>query len=149
MKISIVPAKDVDVDYGDVLRRSAVGDQPNALETMLKFINGSACTFVGYSDDLVACVYGLITPTLLSDRAHMWLLTTDVVNDHKFVFIRHSQVVIEAVLERYSQIVGETSVKDEKALRWMKWLGAEFTYPSGVELVPFRITRETFRGRHG
>jgi hypothetical protein len=149
MRISIVPAKDVDVDYEDVLRRSASGDAPNALEIMAKFIAGSTCTFVGYADDMVACVYGLITPTLLSDRAHMWLLTTDVVSDHKFVFIRHSQVVIEAILEKYSQVVGETSVKDEKALRWMKWLGAEFTYPSGVELVPFRITRESFRGRHG
>jgi hypothetical protein len=149
MKISIVPAKDVDVDYRDVLRRSAFGTMPNALETVAKFVNGSTCTFIGYSDDLVACVYGLITPTLLSDRAHMWLLTTDVVSDHKFVFVRHSQVVIEAILERYSQIVGETSVKDEKAVRWMKWLGAEFAYPDGVELVPFAITRESFRRRHG
>jgi hypothetical protein len=148
MNVSIVPAQDVEVDYLEVVRRSPFGETPNALEVMLKFVSGSRCTFVGYADDRVACVYGLITPTLLSDRAHMWLLTTDLVDEHKFIFIRHSQVVIEAVLEQYSQIVGETSVKDDKALRWMKWLGAEFTYPTGVELVPFRITRESFRRRH-
>jgi len=148
MNISIIPAQDVNVDYGEVVSRSAFADTPNAMEIMAKFVSGSRCTFVGYADGKVACVYGLITPTLLSDRAHMWLLTTDLVNEHKFIFVRHSQVVIEAVLENYNQIVGETSIKDEKALRWMKWLGADFEYPSGVELVPFRITRESFRRRH-
>lgn len=147
--ISIRPARDMNVDYAEVVKHSAVAELPNALETMIKFVDVSTWTFVGCVDEQVGCVYGLITPTLMSDRAHMWLLTTDLVNEHKFAFVRHSQVVIESILQRYNQIVGETSIKDEKALRWMRWLGAEFKPPPSGIMLPFQITKESFGRRHG
>jgi len=147
--INIQRAQDVEVDYAEVIRHSPVAEEPEAQAIMGNFLKRSTHTFVGYVDGRVAAVYGLITPSLLSDQCYMWLLTTDAATEHKFLLIRHSEVVIEGILGHYARIVGNTSASDVKAIRWLKWLGATYTYPQNEKMIPFTLTRESFRGRHG
>jgi len=146
--IDIQRAQDVEVDYAEVISRSAAAGDPEAQGIMDQFLRRSAHTFVGYVDDRVAAVYGLITPSLMSDQCYMWLLTTDAAEEHKFLLIRHSEVVIEGVLKHYTKIIGQTAASDIKAIRWLKWLGAVYTFPEGKKLIPFTITRESFERRH-
>jgi hypothetical protein len=82
-------------------------------------------------DDKVACVYGLAPPTAISNRAYLWLLTTELVEKHKFLFVRHSQLVIENALKRYDMIVGHVAVGNTSARKWLRWLGAEIGVPEG------------------
>jgi hypothetical protein len=147
--INIRQAQDVEVDYGEVIQHSAAANVPEAQEYMKSFLRKSAHTYVGFIDGKVAAVYGLLTPTLLSDMGYMWLLTTDVVDGHKFVFVRHSQVVVGSVLKHYARIVGNTSPADTRAIRWLKWLGATYKYPPDAKLLPFTITRESYEKRYG
>lgn len=147
--IDIQRAQDVEVNYAEVIRRSPSAGDPEAQGIMETFLRRSAHTFVGSVDGKVAAVYGLITPSLMSDQCYMWLLTTDLCNEHKFLLIRHSEVVIEGVLKHYTKIIGQTSAADTKAIRWLKWLGATYHFPEGKKLVPFSITRESFEKRHG
>lgn len=91
----------------------------------------------------VACVWGLIPPTLLSQAAWLWLFTTELVERHKFLFVRHSQRWMEETLERYPEIIGDCIAGNDRGRRWLEWLGAEFgaTY---MGRAPFVI-----RAKHG
>jgi hypothetical protein len=96
--------------------------------------------WAGFVDGGLVCIWGVIPPTLLSQQAYMWLFTTDLIKQHQFLLVRHSQVVIEQVLEEYQSVVGHVIIGSDKSIRWLKWLGAKFGPPSG-SLVPFRISR--------
>lgn len=146
--ISVRRVEDVTVDFAEVVRRSPVAEQPRALEHLLSFTKSSAYTYVGFIDGKVACIYGLMPPTLMSNRAYLWLLTTETATEHKFIFIRHSQLCVEAILREFDVIIGETNPQDARAMRWMRWLGATFEY-TGKPLIPFCITRESFEARYG
>ncbi len=100
----------------------------------------SITMWAGYVDGKLACMWGVIPPSLMSDQAYLWLYTTDVIKEHQFLLVRHSQMVIEEILKSYSSVVGHATLGAEKSMRWLKWLGAEFGYPSG-NLIPFRIRR--------
>lgn len=86
----------------------------------------SQYVYVGKVDGKVACMWGLVSPTLLSDQAYLWLYSSPLVEQHKFLFIRHSQRWIEEALREYSVIVGHVTRGNTKAVQWIKWLGGEF-----------------------
>ena len=102
----------------------------------------STSIWVGLIDEQLACIWGLIPPTLMSNQAYLWLYTTDVIKEHQFVLVRHSQLVMEEILKRYKSVCGHVVMGkgDSKSVRWLKWLGAKFGEPS-ERGVPFRITR--------
>ena len=124
-----------------ILERSAVTDVPGAEKTMRECVRRSVEVRCGMLDDEVACVWGLIPPTLLSDRAYLWLLTTDIVTEHKFLFVRYSQRYVEEMLKQYPVLYGEAEINNEPAKRWLKWLGARFGEPNG-RFIPFEIKRK-------
>jgi hypothetical protein len=88
----------------------------------------------------LACIWGIIPPTLMSYQAYLWLYTTDVIKEHQFCLVRHSQRAIEEILEEFPSIVGHAAIGSSKSIRWLRWLGAEFGYPQGT-VIPFRIER--------
>ena len=96
--------------------------------------------WVGLIDDKLACIWGLIPPTLMSNQAYLWLYTTNVITGHEFVLVRHSQLVMEEMLQEYPTICGHAIAGADKSIRWLKWLGARFGEPQGKG-IPFRITR--------
>jgi hypothetical protein len=98
---------------------------------------------MGVVDGEVACVFGLIPPTLLSDRAYIWLLSTDLVEQHKFLFVRYSQLWMGEMLKTYDAIYGHCMVGNEKAIKWLKWLGADFFGVDGGRL------KFVIRRKHG
>lgn len=100
----------------------------------------SAHMWVCLVDSGLLCIWGLIPPSFLSNQAYLWLYTTDLLEEHQFILVRHSQLVVEQCLEEYSSICGHVLANNSKAIRWLKWLGAKFGYPQGMG-IPFRITR--------
>jgi hypothetical protein len=127
-----------DYDIRQVLARSSVADLPEAEKIMQQCLHRSVEIRYGFIDGEIACAWGLIPPTILSSVAYLWLLTTDVVAEHKFLFIRHSQRYIEEALKEFPIIVGDAIVGNDPAIRWLKWLGAEFLQPDG-QRIPFVI----------
>ena len=87
----------------------------------------------------------MIRPTLISDAAYIWLLTTDIVDEHKFLFIRHSQRYVEVLLKIWPVLYGEMVGQNPMTKRWLKWLGAEFGQPLGNK-TPFAIRRKVLNG---
>lgn len=139
MKVQIIRGHSVDV--GDALRRSPVGDIPGANEIMDNYLESSIDVFTGFADDQVACIFGLIAPTVLSDRAYLWMLHTNLVEQNKFLFIRHSQIWVRRVLQTYNEIYGHALLGNDPGIRWLRWLGATFDEPDGKHL-PFQIRKQ-------
>jgi len=107
-------------------------------ETMQRAMTNSSRTWLGTFDEKIVAAWGLIPPTLMSDRAYLWLFTTKHFDGHEFIFIRHSQRAVRAMLEEFPTIVGHGIVGADKSLRWLRWLGAEFSDPQG-DFLPFTI----------
>jgi hypothetical protein len=136
MRIEIARAAKVNV--GAIIAESAYSNTATAKDALFDFLRRSVFSYVGTIDEKIACVYGLIAPTLMSDQGYLWLLTTNLVDDHPFVFVRHSQVVIKDMLEIYSEIVGHCDIRQERSVKWLRWLGAKFGESEGV-MIPFQI----------
>jgi hypothetical protein len=132
-------------NVGDVLRRSPVAGIPGARDTMRECLFRSIEVYQGKLNGEVACVWGLIPPTLLSDAAYLWLLTTDIVAEHKFLFIRHSQRYIEEALKHWPTIYGEVIGDNPAAKKWLRFLGAEFD-PEFNGRTSFKIKRKLLNG---
>lgn len=130
-----------DFDVADVVNRSPIAQVPGAGAELAVFVDKSSLVWIGEIDGTVACVWGVIQQTILSDRAYLWLLATELIDDHKFIFIRHSQRCVETLLGRFSLIVGHCHVHNARAMKWLKWLGAEFGDLDGLK-VPFQIRKK-------
>jgi hypothetical protein len=141
MSVAIVANHQRDFSLTDVVRRSTVAHEPDGEVKLRILIRMSEEVWFGLHNDRVAAVWGLIPPSLISNRAYLWLLTTDLVDEHKFVFIRHSQLVIEDALKRYAIVVGHVEVGNYAARKWLRWLGAEIGIPE-KGFSPFVIRRK-------
>lgn len=108
--------------------------------TMEQCMMASQVVYQGKIDGKVACVWGLVPPTIMSDKAYIWLWTTSVADEHTFILVRNSQHMVQRMLEEYDSLIGHCRIGDDRAIRWMKWLRAEFGEPQGM-LVPFVIRR--------
>lgn len=109
-------------------------------DTMHRALQNSSYIWLGSDGDKILGLWGLIPPTILSDRAYLWLFTTAHLRGHEFIFIRHSQRAVEEMLEQYPLIVGNTLPTNHQAIRWLKWLGAEFI-PSDNPVLYFEIRK--------
>jgi hypothetical protein len=97
--------------------------------------------WLGKVDGKIACIWGLIPPTFLSDSAYLWLYCNELVAEHKFTFIRHSQRQLEIMLNYYPVIVGHCFADNRSAQKWLVWLGAKWDTPEG-KVIPFKIGAE-------
>lgn len=138
MTVQIAHTSSDSTPLTDIIQRSPVANIPGAARTLQSCLAMSTHSWVGQVDGKVACVWGLIPGTILSEAAYLWLLTTDILVENQFLFIRHSQRMIEAMLRIYPVITGHVLSGEDRSMRWIKWLGAEFLKPEGLK-VPFII----------
>lgn len=89
---------------------------------------------VGLIDEKLACVLGLVPPTLMSNQVYIWLYTTEAAKEHQFTFARQSQILLQEIFKSYDTIVGHCDALATNSVRWLKWLGATFEKPDGRKL---------------
>jgi hypothetical protein len=105
----------------------------------LNYCQSLGAVYSGFVDGEFTCCWGLIPPTFLSNQAYLWMWAPEPIK-HQLVFIRHSQIQVAKMLERYDAIVGHCKIESRSAQRWLQWLGAEFGSPKDG-MVPFTIRR--------
>lgn len=135
----IVEIRRVETTEAAKLTRDMVLDETGE-KTMEFCLLMSTVMWAGFIRGKLACIWGVIPPSLMSNQAYAWLNTTEVLKGHEFIFVRHSQMVFDELLEEYPSVVGHVIIGADKAYRWLRWLGAEFGPPQGM-VVPYRITR--------
>jgi len=107
-------------------------------DTMTRAIRNSDWIWIGDIDGEIFGFWGLIPPTLLSDRAYLWFYSTPSLCKHIFSFVRHSRDVTAELLTHYPILVGHGRTDDARSLRWLAWCGAQFGDSQG-DVVPFEI----------
>ena len=112
-------------------------DQPE-LNIMKDYFDKSTNIWTGKVDGNLCCILGVIAGTLVSDRAYVWFLATPEFDRYKFVWARRSREIIDTLLGEYPVLVGHCVNSNPNAKRWLRWLRAKFSDPTG-ELVPFEI----------
>lgn len=124
------------------LRDICEGMSPKDVETMRRWFANSSQAWAGFYEDRIACLYGIISPSILSDTAYLWLTTNELVHEHPFLFVRHSQMVIEHLLRTHDRIVGHVSVNNLDAIKWLEWLGMKLARGDMKnDLIPFNLKR--------
>ena len=109
--------------------------------TLLECLRLSAFAWTGSVDGELACVLGMVPPSLMSNQAYIWLHTTEVAERHQFLLVRYSQIMIEKMHEKFEILVGHCEIKAHRSRRWLRWLGADFGSPNGVG-IPFVIRKK-------
>lgn len=102
--------------------------------------------WVGYRGGEIMACWGLKAPTLLSDCAYLWLWTSPASRGHEFLFVRHSQRAVATMLTEFPVIIGHCDVRNPRAIRWLRWLGAQFGEPGGRDCLALPFT---IRAQHG
>lgn len=99
-------------------------------------------------DGQVAALYGLgREPRDVGQGVGLpWLMGTSAADAFGFKFIRDCRKVVGRMLEDRPALVNFVHVKNERAIRWIEWLGFEFHPPlmvpaTGAWLLPFHIAR--------
>lgn len=135
------------VDWFDV--RNLLGfDLPEeTIRAYEEHIQNSSVIWLGKLDGIDAAACGLITTSLFSETAYIWVLDSPISRRHTVYLILWSSIVLREALEHYKNIIGWCRCDNEAAQKWMKWLGAEFdSTPRRVPKIEgyhysFRITR--------
>jgi hypothetical protein len=120
----------IELDLPEIVSRTAFPSDGSE-RTFRYCLQRSDRWWAGTVDGKVACVFGLIFPSLLSTSAYIWLLTTDLVDEHQFPFVRYSQICIKEVLSHCDEVRGHVDVRQPRSVRWLKWLGATVGRPQG------------------
>jgi hypothetical protein len=110
-------------NLAEIIKHSIYAGKQNEAKLMRTYFRRSIFVWAGFSDDEPVCIWGLIAPTILNDRAYLWLLVTELVEKHQFSFVRHSQIEVKRMLAIYPRIVGHVVASEERSKRWLKWLG--------------------------
>ncbi len=129
-----------------ILEDSTVAGLPDAEKKLATYFAGSHLVWIGKINGKIVCIYGLLGQGFISNSAYMWMLHTKALEEEKFLFIRHSQRVIQEALNLYDEIQGHVVATNESGKRWLKWLGAEFGY-DGDRVIPFVIRKKTWQTR--
>lgn len=123
MNIDIFHAQENDIR--EIIALTRYKDDPTAQTALRQYLHRSLFAWTCTIDNKIMAVWGIIMPSILFGEAYLWLLTTDVVDEHKFCFIRHSQLVLRALMKDYPCIRGHCVV-GSGGIKWLKWLGAQF-----------------------
>lgn len=108
-----------------------------------EYLTFSERLYVGSIHGELCCAWGLVPPSLLSDRAYLWLFSTDAVEEYKFLFVRHSQRAVDEMLENWPVITGYCEIANPRSVRWLRWLGATFKEPV-KGFIPFEIRKDSW-----
>lgn len=107
-------------------------------ENLRRWLVNTTMMWCGRVNGEIVCVFGVVPPTMLSDTAYLWLWDTEKMQEHKFLFVRKSQIVIKELLTRWPKLVGMCRADAAASIRWMRWLGGETGEPN-QGFVPFVI----------
>lgn len=95
--------------------------------------------WAGLVDDQVACIFGVVGASILSDTGYPWLLGTDLIEQHAKAFLRRNKAMVKVMLSRYPYLKNYVDVRNTTAICWLRWLGFAIlpAEPYGMYRMPF------------
>lgn len=75
----------------------------------------------------------------------VWALGTDLVDHNKKTFMKATKHTLNEWVDKYGLLWNSVAVWNDKSIRWLKWLKAEFGKPilqNGHEFLPFLVCKK-------
>jgi hypothetical protein len=110
-------------------------------EALLDAVRKSSRSYVGLVDGEAMCLWGMNARTILADAVYLWMVTSNTVEEHPFVFVRHSQRMARTILAEYGTIEGHVFISNPMSAKWLKWLGAQLVDSPVDGMLEFRLRR--------
>lgn len=129
-----------DMRWEDIQELRAQGIQ-DAKECIQKGVSVSPESWALVLDGTLLCIMGCAS---FDGRVGIpWMLSTKHLKKHAKGAIPLGIAYVSKWAEQYSSLVNYVHSKNKSAIRWLKWMGFEFTLPplllqSGETFLPFR-----------
>jgi hypothetical protein len=75
----------------------------------------------------------------------IWALGTDELKGHEKSFVKESREILYRWVDMYGCLENTVATFNKRAIRWLKWLGAEFSEPfmcGNTEYVNFKLKKK-------
>lgn len=108
-----------------------------------------------YSDRIGCCkfdgvpvaIYGVRKPSPIADYGLVWLFLGEIKKEDRYYAALQTKSFIRGVLEEYSYVYNYVDVGNDKIIKWLEFLGAEFSEPEefglyGNKHMRFEIRRK-------
>ena len=98
---------------------------------------------VGLADGEVTCVFGVGEWSAIGLLGVPWLLTAENMPRHARRLLIGSRAYMDEVRGRYTVLANHVDARNQKAVRWLQWLGFEIgpAEPFGLDKLPFHRFR--------
>ena len=96
-------------------------------------------THVGIVDGEPVCAFGVTPISSLTGLGAPWMVGSTALDAHFRGFLRGCGPVVEAMLERWPCLVNYVDARNQRAVKWLKWLGFSILPPEpyGVDGLLF------------
>ena len=123
------------VDINEIYASSGV----RPLEALVKAVESSGICSTWLVNNEIICMFGVVRYTMLSDKASIWMLGTDLLPDHSTHFLRGCGPEFIRLSQGFVRLDNWCDARNKVTLRWLKWLGftIEEAKPYGVYDMPF------------
>lgn len=122
------------------VREIAASHAVTPVKLLIEEVDRSASAWSWIVAGEVACMFGIVTPTLVSEEAYPWFFSTDLVDRYARQFARTCKELLPELLSRHPRLTGMVDARYALSVRWLEWLGATFDEPQpwGATGAPFR-----------
>jgi len=80
-------------------------------------------------DGVPVAIYGIEKASPIADYGLVWLFLGEIPDKDKYYAALQTKRFVRAALERYRYIYNYVDVGNEKIIKWLNFLGAEFSEP--------------------
>lgn len=94
----------------------------NPHQTITDALSSSTDTCTAMLDDELACIWGIIPIHIIPAVGFLWMMTTPKIEDQTFVFLRHSQLAIDALMKKYDRLETLVDTSMERSIKYIEWL---------------------------
>lgn len=119
----------------DIARVDPVAD-------MKKTLQKSKYSWAAIVDGEVGCMWGIKEETIATG-AHIWLVTTSLIEKHPRRFLVESRKVVRAAVQSYYILYGYVDATYTISTKWMEWLG--FVPVALVDIGQMKLIRYEMR----
>lgn len=128
-------------------REMTAGYGKHILRDMLSGMKHSDSIGCCKFDGVPVAIYGVRKPSPLADYGLVWLFLGEIKEEDRYYVAKQTKRFIKAILQEYSYVYNYVDVGNDKIIRWLEFLGAEFSEPEefglyGNKHMRFEIRRK-------
>ncbi len=114
------------------------------LGSLMQSFKSSDYVWTGLIDGNPEVMFGARYLNVLTNVGCPWLLGTDAINENSALFLRSSVWWRDQLLARYAVLRNVVDCRNAVSIRWLGWLGFEFSKPftfNGHDFMVFEMRR--------